>query len=113
MNYYCIPSCDKCRAARKLLLEKSIDHTEIDMRKDGIEANVLLGWIDKYGLDAILNRRSATWRGLDDATKTRITSAPCDVIMSNPAMLHRPILDLGSELKLGKEALEWLAKEMR
>ncbi len=79
------------------------------MRKDGIEASVLNGWIEKFGLETILNTRSATWRGIDDDTKARIASEPYEVIMSNPAMLHRPILDLGSELKLGKEALEWLA----
>lgn len=109
MKYYCIPSCDKCRAARKLLNEKSIDHVEIDMRKDGIETHVLLGWIEKFGLDRILNTRSATWRGLDDEVKGRIESEPYEVIMSNPAMLHRPILDMGAELKLGKDALSWLA----
>ena len=109
MNYYCIPSCDKCRVARKLLTEKSIAHTEIDMRKDGIERVILLGWIERFGREVILNTKSATWRGLDDVTKARIESEPYEVIMSNPAMLHRPILDMGDDLKLGKEALNWLA----
>ncbi len=111
LQYYCIPSCDKCREARKILSEKGIAHSETDMRKDGLSAELIDGWIERFGLDAILNTRSATWRGLDDAMKVKIESAPAEVINHNAAMLKRPILDFGDHILTAKEALEWLRAE--
>lgn len=108
MNYYCIPSCDKCQMARKLLTQKGITHTEIDMRKDGIAPKVIESWLESLGLDNVLNKNSATWRALDEDMKMRVEIEPIDVILSNPTMLHRPILDFGDKISVGKAALEWL-----
>ncbi len=108
ITYYCIPSCDKCRKARKLLAEKNIEHQEIDMRKDGLPNILIDGWIESYGLDAILNKKSTTWRNLDEGLKNEIQTNPADLINTNPAMLNRPILDFGDHILTAKDALNWL-----
>ncbi len=108
LQYYCIPSCDKCRKARKLLQEKKIDHHETNMRKDGVPNTVVDAWVEAYGADAIMNYKSTTWRGLDEGLKNELKTAPADLVNTNPAMLDRPILDFGDHILTGKKALEWL-----
>ncbi len=107
ISYYCIASCDKCRAARKLLKEKRISHVEIDMRKDGIEAQTLENWIERLGVNKIVNQRSTTWRKLSNEEKESEIES---LVLKNPTILHRPILDNGSQIFLGKAALDWLAQ---
>lgn len=97
--------------ARKILRDKDINHDEIDMRKDGVPEEVIRFWVEKYGLKLILNVKSATWRELDDRLKAEIINDPARVININPAMLHRPILDFGQEIILGKDALSWLSEQ--
>ncbi len=106
--YYCIASCDKCRAARKLLREKNIPHQEIDMRKTAVSDEQIEAWIARYGIDAILNRSSATWRKLDAKTQAQIYEAPVALLKSNAAMMQRPILDFGDHILTNKAALQWL-----
>ncbi len=108
IQYYCIPSCDKCRKARKLLKSNEIEYQETDMRKTPLSQELLQNWIDRYGLEKILNTKSATWRGLDDQLKSEIETNPATVINTNAAMLHRPILDFGDQIYVGKDALNWL-----
>ena len=107
LNYYCIATCDKCRLARKILREKSIDHVEIDLRKDGLNKDHLENWIAKFGIETLLNKRSTTWKSLSESEQSQDIVA---LILSNPAMLHRPIIEVDGALKLGKQALDYLAQ---
>lgn len=112
INYYCIPSCDKCRLARKLLIEQGIAYQEIDMRKNGIPQSQIDDWIAEYGVSNIVNMRSTTWRGLQDEEKTIVQSedrvARYEIIARNFAVMRRPILDFGQNILTDKSALNWL-----
>ena len=39
------------------------------MRDDGVPRDVLGRALDELGADAVINRRSTTWRGLDEAER--------------------------------------------
>lgn len=108
---YCITSCDKCRLAAKEFERTGIAHENVDMRKAGIDANVFAGWLEIYGLERLLNKRSTTWRQLDAAQQAKILSNPMLILDDNPAMLFRPIFDFGDHILVQKEALEWLKSQ--
>lgn len=112
IQYYCIPSCDKCRLARKLLNERGMDYQEIDMRKHGINQAQIDDWIAQYGVNNIVNFRSTTWRALTADEQSLVQSdenaARYDIIARNFAILRRPILDFGDKIFTDKSALDWL-----
>jgi len=54
----------------------------------------------------LLNKRGTTWRQLPDDIKDSVDEASAKRLMQeSPAMIKRPVLDTGSERKVGfKEA---------
>ena len=99
-----IPNCDTCRKARKWLDAAGVDHEFHDFRKDGLEAGAVAAWSAELGLDKLVNRRGTTWRNLTDDQKARLETAPTDLLVENPTLLKRPVIDLGDRRLVGFDA---------
>ncbi|MCK9516736.1 MAG: ArsC/Spx/MgsR family protein [Ottowia sp.] len=67
VTLYGLASCDSCRKARRWLAENGLDVRFHDLRQDGVPTERLRHWLDLLGWQQVLNRRSATWRGLEQA----------------------------------------------
>ena len=94
MDIYGIKTCDSCRKAIKELADANF----VDLRKDGISPDLLARAYAKFG-DAIVNKKSATWRGFDDATRAM---DPLKLLTLNPTVMKRPlIMDDQGVLTLG------------
>lgn len=97
-----IKSCDTCRKALAWLKTKEIDHIFHDLRIDGLDQSRLSGWVETFGWEVLLNRRSTTWRGLSDADKADITDAKAKSLMAgHPTLIKRPVFEVGSKLYVG------------
>ncbi|WP_252178877.1 ArsC family reductase [Endozoicomonas sp. 4G] len=94
--------CDTIRKARKWLNAAGIDYHFHDYRKDGLDKATLQNWSTELGWEALLNRRGTTWRQLPEEQKASVdeTSA-IELMLEQPAMIKRPLLDTGSERFLG------------
>ena len=107
---YGIPNCDKCRAARKWFTAQGIEHRFHDVRADGLEANRVAEWIAELGHEQLLNRRSTTWRQLNDAERSRAEGDECvALLLEHPALLKRPLVDTGTALLVGYDEAAWRA----
>ncbi|OAN96731.1 ArsC/Spx/MgsR family protein [Sulfitobacter geojensis] len=93
MILYGLKNCDTCRKALKSLPQAELR----DVRKDGVPEDVLAAALEKFG-DALLNTRSTTWRGLDEAQRQ---AAPMDLLKAHPALMKRPLIDVNNTLFLG------------
>jgi len=94
MDIYGIKTCDSCRKAIKALSDARF----VDLRKDGISPDLLSHAYAEFG-DAIVNKKSATWRGFDDAKRAM---DPLELVRLNPTVMKRPlILDDQGTLALG------------
>ena len=94
MDVYGIKTCDSCRKAIKALSDARF----VDLRKDGISPALLSRAYAEFG-DAIVNKKSATWRGFDDAKRAM---DPLELVTLNPTVMKRPlILDDQGTLALG------------
>jgi len=99
---YGIKNCDTIKKAQKWLDEKGVEFTFHDYRKDGLSDELLSSLESTLGWEALLNKRGTTWRTLPEETKDAINKESALLIMlENPAIIKRPILNTGSSLELG------------
>ncbi len=98
---YGIKNCDTVKKARDWLAANNIDYRFHDFRADGLTAEQVSSWIAEIGLDALVNKRSTTWKELDDATKHNFDAQAAQVITANPTLIKRPLLDTGKRKQAG------------
>lgn len=93
IRVYGIKQCDTCRKALKWLDAQDVPHTFHDLRVDGLEEELLGGWLATPFADQLVNRRSTTWRSLSEAEKAATGSALTGLLLSHPTLIKRPIFE--------------------
>jgi arsenate reductase len=43
----------------------------------------------------LINTRSTTWRGLDEAQRGRAETDPAALLVENPTLIKRPVIEAG------------------
>lgn len=99
MHLFGIKTCDTCRKALKLLRDVEF----VDVRDAGVPTDIMDRAVAQFG-DALINRRSTTWRTMDDATRGRSTRAPVEVLREHPTLMKRPLIEANGVLYLGWDA---------
>lgn len=88
-----LKNCSSCRKARKWLEERGIDVRLVDYRDEPVAAETLARWAGRLGWDKLINRRSPTWRGLDEGQKAATTDAQwATLVAEHPTLVRRPVL---------------------
>ncbi len=99
---YGISNCDTMKKARRWLDQRQIGYHFHDYRKDGLEEQALRHWVAQLGWSLLLNRRGMAWRKLDPAVREPLDEERAIALMlENPAMIKRPLLEHQGELHLG------------
>ncbi len=82
------------KKARRWLEANNIDYRFHDYRVDGLDSELLNGFINELGWEALLNTRGTTWRKLDETTRNKITDAASAAALMTemPAIIKRPLL---------------------
>ena len=111
MKLYGIKNCDTVKKARKWLDENGVAYTFHDFKKDGLDDTLLTRWEQAIGWDTLLNKRGTTWRKLPDEVRDTISAQTAHQIMlDNPSIIKRPVVEHGDEVSVGFSANEWAAK---
>jgi len=97
LSLYGLPTCDTCRAARKLLEAQGHSVTFRDIRAQPLDDAEWAPLLAEFG-DLLVNRKSTTWRGLSDWMKQ---SEAEDQLRQHPALMKRPVISDGTRLTLG------------
>ncbi|WP_213876922.1 ArsC family reductase [Pseudomonas sp. dw_358] len=99
---YGIKACDTMKKARAWLDEHNVVYQFHDYKAVGIDRNHLNRWCDEHGWQIVLNRAGTTFRKLDDAQKADIDQAKAvELMLAQPSMIKRPVLDLGDRTLIG------------
>lgn len=107
---YGIKNCDTMKKAMRWLNEQGIDYRFHDYRKDGLDKKQLQAWAADLGWENLLNRRGTTWRKLPETTRETINeTAAIELMLEQPAMIRRPLLDTGKKITLGFDPDAWQA----
>lgn len=102
MKVYSLKSCDTCKKALAWLVDENVPHEVHDVRADGISNQDVQAIMDAVGWEVAVNRRSTTWRNLDDARKANIDAkSAIDLIVEHPTLLKRPVFVTGSSILVG------------
>ena len=102
ITLYGIANCDTVRKARRWLDGQGIAYRFHDVRRDGIGGAQLRAWTEELGWEALLNRRGTTWRAVPDAVRAGLDAdAAIRLMLEMPAIIRRPVLDLGDRRSVG------------
>lgn len=97
-----IPNCDTVRRARRWLDERGIDYRFHDVRAAGLDAGRLNHWLATLGWQALINRRSTTWRQLDTRERECLSAATAaELLRTHPTLLRRPVLEHRGTIEVG------------
>lgn len=108
ITLYGIPNCDTVRKARTWLDGHGVAYTFHDYKKAGITAEKLGRWCEAAGWETILNRAGTTFRKLPDAAKSHLDRTRAIALMlEQPSMIKRPIVEHDGGLLIGFEEAEW------
>ena len=104
MSYvlYGIKACDTMKKARTWLDEHQVDYAFHDYKSVGIDRANLEKWCNEHGWQTVLSRAGTTFRKLEDAQKADLDQAKAiELMLAQPSMIKRPVLDLGDKTLVG------------
>ena len=105
ITIYGIKNCDTMKKAWAWLDKRGADYAFHDYKTSGIDKARLEGWAKKVGWEILLNKAGTTFRKLPDKDKTGLTEKKAIALMlAQPSMIKRPVLDVGGKLFVGFDA---------
>ncbi len=100
VTLYGLKNCDSCKKALKALEGAGRSVSFVDVRADGVPAETLGTWLAEKG-DMLVNTRSTTWRGLDEATRARADSDTAGLLAEHPTLIKRPVIEADGAVHVG------------
>jgi arsenate reductase (glutaredoxin) len=111
VTIYGIKNCDTMKRARAWLDAHGVAYDFHDYKTAGIDKPRLLGWAKRVGWETLLNRAGTTFRKLPDADKAGLTETKAIALMlAQPSMIKRPVLEAGDRLLVGFRQEEYSEK---
>lgn len=102
---YGIANCDTIRKARKWLDAHQIAYEFVDVREQLPSPSQMSLWLEKVGVEQLVNRRSTTWRNLPDSARKALECGDAQqILLDHPTLIKRPVLELGNEVIVGFSA---------
>ena len=102
MKIYHLKTCDTCRKAIKALRAAGHVPDLHDVRADGLDLATLQSMEAALGYEALVNKKSTTWRGLSDAQKSSLTrESALSLLEKNPTLMKRPVIEHSGHFTVG------------
>jgi arsenate reductase len=99
---YGISNCDTVKKARVWLDQHGVAYAFHDYKKAGIDRARLEQWVAAHGWETVLNCAGTTFRALPDADKANLDAGKAiGLMLAQPSMIKRPVLDLGDRTVVG------------
>lgn len=102
ITIYGIKACDTMKKARAWLDAHDVAYAFHDYKAEGIDKASLERWAKAVGWGVLLNRAGTTFRSLPDKDKEDLSAKKAiALMMAQPSMIKRPVLDVGGKLLVG------------
>jgi len=110
LTVYGIPNCDTVKKARTWLDRHGVAYAFHDYKKAGITADKLSVWCKALGWETVLNRAGTTFKKLPDDAKSNLDEPRAIALMvEQPSMIKRPIVEHPGGLLIGFKEAQWQA----
>jgi len=111
LTLYGIPNCGTVKKARAWLDERGVAYEFYDYKKRGVSAEKLADWLRQVPWERLLNRAGTTYRQLPDAQKPNDADSAVVVMLANPSIIRRPLIEAeGRVVLLGFKGEEYEAE---
>ena len=101
LKVYGIKNCNKVRDTFKWLEENDVDYEFINLKKEPLSEGKLDEFVDKVGLDVLINKRGTTYRNLGLKDKDLDDDQLFDQLLENQTMIKRPVLEQDDAVLVG------------
>lgn len=102
VTIYGIRNCDTMKKAFAWLEANGVEYAFHDYRAQGIGKGEVRRWCDASGWEKVLNKSSRTFRALPDAARNGLDEGSAiDLMVAEPTMIKRPVLDTGDTIEVG------------
>ena len=102
ITLYGIKACDTMKKARSWLDNAGVAYAFHDYKVSGVDRAHLERWAGVVGWELLLNRSGTTFRKLDDTAKQDLDQDKAIALMlAQPSMIKRPVLEQGSRILVG------------
>ena len=102
LTVYTLKNCDTCKKATKWLEAEGIAFKNHDVRADGLSKETISKIVETLGGEKALNRRSTTWRNLDEVQKSDVDDAKAIALIGeHETLLKRPVFVAGKDMVAG------------
>lgn len=102
MTLYGISNCSTVKKAKDWLQANHIDYQFHDYRQQGLSADLLEKMETELGWETMLNKRSTSWRQLnEEQQKTISKQTALQYMLQTPTLIKRPILNTGEKMIVG------------
>lgn len=102
LTLYGLKNCDTCKKALKAFQAREVDLSFMDIRSETDLANKVPAWIEAVGVDQLLNKRSTTWRALNEEQQANALAGGAEeVLISNPTLIKRPVIETEQSVYVG------------
>ena len=98
---YGLKNCDTCKKAVKWLQSDGVAYDFVDIRAEADLADRVPVWLDAVGAKVLINTRSTTWRGLDEAQRARAESDAAGLLIETPTLIKRPVIENADAVTVG------------
>ena len=106
-----IPNCDTVRKARKWLDSQGIAHDFVDLRENMPPVSHIVSWLESVGAERLINRRSTTYKQLDEAQRDALTGgAAAELLREHPTLIKRPVLVWQDTVSVGFSEQDFAAR---
>lgn len=96
-----ISNCDSVKKAKKWLDNNGTDYQFHDFRKNGLNETTVAAWLNRVDASVLVNKRSTTWKQLDECNKARADSDTLALLLEHPTLIKRPVLATATQLFVG------------
>jgi arsenate reductase len=110
VTLYGIRNCDTMKKAWTWLDQNGVAYAFHDYKKVGAPRARLEAWTGQLGWERLLNRAGTTFKKLPDAEKQALDESKAIALMlAQPSMIKRPVLEADGRLLVGFRPDEYAA----
>jgi arsenate reductase (glutaredoxin) len=110
LHIYGIPNCDTIQKAIKWLKANNLAFEFHDYKKEGITEKKLIEWLKKAPIEKLLNKASATYKGLSDTEKPANQADIIQLMIEKPSCIKRPVIEFSETVLVGFDEKVYLEK---